>query len=93
MVGAADLRITPTGTAVLRIAVECGAEADGLTLMAVMSGEGAREIAARLKPASLVRIAGRLRQAARGKAEIGRPGIEVIADSVELVDQKARPAT
>ena len=91
MVKAADLRTTPTGTAVLRIAVECGAEGDGLTLMAVMSGEGARETAALLQPGCEVRVIGRLRQAIR-KNEIGRPGIEVIADSVELLDQKARPA-
>jgi len=86
MVRAADLRVTPTGAAVLRIAVECGAPGERLTLTAVMSGEQAREIAPRLKPGGPVRIAGRLRQAVRNKAEIGRGEFEVIADSIETLD-------
>ena len=83
----AELRSTPTGTAVLRIAVACGTDGEELVLTAVMTGEGAREIAPRLKPGLKVRVAGRLRNAVRGRAEIGKAGIELIADSVELLDQ------
>ncbi len=82
----AELRSTPTGTAILRVAVACGVDGDELVLTAVMTGDGAREIASRLKPGLQVRVAGRLRVAVRGKAEIGKTGIEVIADSVELLD-------
>lgn len=70
----------------LRLAVTCGAGGDELVLTAVMAGDGAREIAARLRPGLQVRVVGRLKAAMRGKAEIGKTGIEVIADSVELLD-------
>jgi len=82
----AELRSTPTGTAVLRLAVTCGADGEDLVLTAVMTGDGARDIAPRLKPGLQVRVAGRLRAAMRGKADIGKAAIEVIADSVELLD-------
>jgi single-stranded DNA-binding protein len=61
-------------------------DGDELVLTVVMTGDGAREIAPRLKPGLQVRVAGRLRAPVRGKVEIGKPGIEVIADSVELLD-------
>jgi len=89
--GPAELRSTPTGVAVLRIAVDCGADGDKLILTAVMTGERARERARSLRPGLSVRVAGQLRGAARGKAEIGRPGIEVIADSIEMLEPSAGP--
>jgi single-stranded DNA-binding protein len=82
----AELRSTPTGTAILRLTVACGAEGEQLVLSAVMTGDGARELAPRLKPGLRVRVTGRLRAASRGMADIGKAGVEVIADSVELLD-------
>ncbi|HTW87996.1 MAG TPA: single-stranded DNA-binding protein [Candidatus Binataceae bacterium] len=81
----AELRSTPTGTAVLRLAVACGVDGDELVLTVVMTGESARELAQCLKPGREVRVAGQLR-VMRGKAEFGKPGIEVMADSVKLLD-------
>lgn len=87
----AELRTTPTGTAVLRLAVACGVDGDELVLTVVMTGESARELAQRLKPGLEVRVVGQLRAVMRGKAELGKPGIEVIADSVELLGSPGRP--
>jgi single-stranded DNA-binding protein len=68
------------------LAVTCGADGEDLVMTAVMTGDSAREIAARLRPGLQVRVAGRLRAAMRDKAHIGKAAIEVIADSVELLD-------
>ncbi|MGH7905672.1 MAG: single-stranded DNA-binding protein [Candidatus Binataceae bacterium] len=84
----ADLRITPAGTAVLRMAVECGQSEEMLVLNVLMTGEGVRKIAQQLSPGHHVRVAGRLRKPGAGlKSAAGRAETEVIADSIELMEE------
>jgi single-stranded DNA-binding protein len=78
---APELRVTPAGTPVLNFSVECAEPAEKLSLEVVMTGEAAREIAARLRRGSEVAIEGRLRASA--KRAIGAAEIEVIASRIE----------
>lgn len=78
---AAELRITPAGSAVLRMAIRCGVPGDNdLMLKVVLMGESARQLAARIRPGDELRASGVVRSLT-GNA--GRSGIEVVADSVE----------
>jgi primosomal replication protein N len=76
-----ELRITPAGTPVLRILVECGDAAERLALSVLMAGERGRTACAGLKRGGAVEVKGRLRIAAsRGPASAG---VEVVADRIE----------
>jgi len=86
IVGPAELRSTPSGIAVLRIAVDCGADGDQLVLTAVITGGRAREASKLLKPGLQVRVAGQMRSTARGKATVERPRIELVAETFELLE-------
>jgi len=81
---APELRTTPAGTAVLRIAVECGSPEGELTMSVMMAGEPARAVAASLAPGSEVRVIGSLR-AIGGRSPALRT-IEVIADEIAPVE-------
>jgi len=78
-----ELRTAPGGMAVLRFAVECGAEAEELRLEVVMIGEQARDAARGLRAGQQIRVAGRLRPAARTIGARTRQ-IEVLADEIKL---------
>ncbi len=76
-----ELRITPAGTPVLRILVECGDAAEKLALGVLMAGERGRAACAGLRRGGAVEVSGRLRLAAsRGPAGAG---VEVVADRIE----------
>jgi primosomal replication protein N len=76
-----ELRITPAGTPVLRIIVECGDAAEKLALGVVMAGERGRAVRASLRRGGAVEVSGRLRiAAARGAAGAG---VEVVAERIE----------
>lgn len=81
---APELRTTPAGTAVLRIAVECGAPEHELTLSVVMAGQPARAVAANLALGIKVRVIGSLR--AIGERSRAPRAIEVVADQIALVE-------
>lgn len=81
---APELRTTPAGTAILRIAVECGTPEGELTMSVVMAGEPARAIAAGLAAGSEVRVIGSLR--AIGGRDRAPRAIEVIADEIAPVE-------
>lgn len=84
VLGAPELRTTPGGTAVLRIAVECANDGDQLTLAVVMAGEAAAKAARVLKPGSPVRVEGSLRSVRqRLKSGLFETGFEVVASSIE----------
>jgi primosomal replication protein N len=76
-----ELRITPTGTPVLRILVECGDAPEMLALGVVMAGERGRAVCAGLRRGGVVEVSGRLRMAASRGAP--NAGVEVVADRIE----------
>jgi primosomal replication protein N len=79
---AAQIRVTPTGVPVLRMAVECSAQGDhGLVLTVTVAGERARDLATELRPGVEVSAKGVLR-ALRNRS--AGSIIEVMADSVVL---------
>jgi primosomal replication protein N len=82
-----SLRVTPAGTAVLSLVVDCGEKAGELLMPVVMAGAPARALAARLSQGLAVRACGSLRPLhARNRAGAVRPGVEVIADEITLAD-------
>jgi primosomal replication protein N len=80
-----SLRMTPAGTAVLSLVVDCGDKAGELRMPVVMAGEPARELASRLSQGVAVRARGSLRPT-RARAGAASPGVEVIADEIMLED-------
>jgi primosomal replication protein N len=76
-----ELRITPAGTPVLRLVVECGDAAEKLALAVLMAGEQGRAVSAGLRRGAAVEVSGRLRPAATGG--VTRAGVEVVADRIE----------
>ena len=75
-----ELRVSPAGTAVLRILVDCGEPPGQLRIGAVMTGPESMEVARRLRRERPVRVKGRLRKIGAGEKVFE---IEVIATSVE----------
>jgi single-stranded DNA-binding protein len=80
---APQLRITPAGSALLRLVVDCGEPGGALALAIVMTGEAARLVAPRLHSGELVRVTGTLRAVkGRGGSGIVQMGIEVVAEEI-----------
>jgi len=78
---APELRVTPAGTVVLRLLVDCG-EPDGQMVMGVqMMGEKTRELVSRLRAGSEIRATGSL-QVLRNRRALN--GIEIVADEIAL---------
>ncbi len=80
-----SLRVTPAGTAVLSLVVDCGDRAGALRMPIVMAGEPARELARRLSAGLAVRASGALRATPARSGAAGL-GVEVIADAITLAD-------
>ncbi len=79
-----ELRTTPGGMALLRLAIDCGLGGEELQLEVVMAGEGVREVAPRLKTGQEVYITGRLRAVGRaGKSRLRARPIEVLATEIK----------
>ncbi len=87
LVSRPEVRVTPAGTPVLRITVECGAPGEELRLGVVMTGSPVLAVRALLEPGRPVRVSGRLRMLKSG-LNLTRPeeAFEVVADSVEPAD-------
>jgi primosomal replication protein N len=85
LVHAPSLRVTPAGTAVLSVVVDCGAQVGELLMPVVMAGESARALAGHLSQGLKVRACGSLRPSAvRSRAGTAAPGVEVLADHMML---------
>jgi primosomal replication protein N len=78
------LRVTPAGTALLRLMVECGSPGSDLTVSVVMTGEQARTLAADLAVGRAIRATGSLRSIGGQGGQL-RNSIEVVADEIALV--------
>jgi primosomal replication protein N len=82
-----SLRVTPAGTAVLSLVVDCGEKAGELQMPVVMTGEPARALAARLRQGLAVCACGSLRPThARDRMGAARFGLEVLADEITLAE-------
>jgi primosomal replication protein N len=80
-----SLRVTPAGTAVLSLVVDCGERAGELRMPVMMAGERVRELASRLSQGLAVRACGSLRPIlARNRAGAASLGVEVIADEITI---------
>src|SRR5260221_9544625 len=81
IVGSLEHRVTPRGTAVLRMTVDCGAAGDDLKLAVVITGERASALKAILTPGQSVKVSGHLRSIKAGAPtlRIGQQ-FEVIAE-------------
>jgi len=80
--GAPELRVTPSGTSVLRVSIDTGSE---LVLAVVMTGEQASRIGAGLKAGSDAKVKGVLKLV-RGRTKSGLTNMtyEVMADAIEI---------
>lgn len=82
------LRVTPAGTAVLSLIVDCGAQVGELMMPVVMTGDSVRAIAVRLKDGVEVEVHGSLRQLPlRSRAGATTLGVEVVANHIALVGE------
>jgi hypothetical protein len=84
------LRVTPAGTAVLSLTLDCGAKTGEMLLPVVITGEAARELGPRLRLGASVRASGSLR-ATPSRIRAGSPnaavsGVEVVADEIVLAE-------
>jgi primosomal replication protein N len=87
LVSAPELRVTPRGTPVLRMIVDCGSVGEELKLTVVMTGDPAMAIKALLEPGRPIKVVGRLRALSGRQAPIAaEPRFEVVAESVEAQD-------
>jgi primosomal replication protein N len=78
-----SVRVTPAGTAVLCLVVDCGEKAGELRMPVMMAGERVRELASRLSRGLAVRACGSLRPIIpRNRADAASLGVEVIADEI-----------
>lgn len=84
---APSLRVTPAGTPVMSIVVDCGEQPGEMRMPVVLTGEHARELTTRLKAGFTVRARGSLRpiNLRQGRSAAGL-GVEVIADEVALAE-------
>jgi primosomal replication protein N len=82
------LRVTPAGTAVLSLIVDCGAQVGELMMPVVMTGESARAIASRLKDGIEVEVHGSMRRL-QSRSGIGAAslGVEVVANDLKIVEE------
>jgi single-stranded DNA-binding protein len=85
ILGEPELRTTPAGTAVLRIAVQAAEGSGDLVLAVVMIGEAAQPLHARLKAGAEIRVKGSLKAVRRSlKSGLLETIYEVIADRIDI---------
>lgn len=87
LLGDPELRITPAGTAILRITVDCAERRGELALPVVITGEEAVQLKSRLKSGSEVRVEGTLKPVRRRlPSGVFETALEVMAGSIGLDD-------
>jgi single-stranded DNA-binding protein len=83
IVGKPELRVTPAGTPVLRMMIDCAEQPGELGLTVVMTGEGASAAGAGLESGTPVNVIGSLRALRRQhKSGLIETAYEVAADSI-----------
>ncbi len=85
MVGGPEVRVTPRGTVVMRLIVDCASRpGEKLAFSVVMAGDEARLLGGELRPHDEVTVTGSLRAVVR-RTPSGLPEnlFEVIAEAIE----------
>ncbi len=85
VVSSIDFSVTPRGTAVLRMVVDCGPSEQRLKLAVVIAGERALALKGRLAAGNAVHVSGRLRAVRSSQALGAGETFEVLAESIEPV--------
>ena len=78
-----DLRVTPAGTQVLLLEVDCGDSPGRLILKLVMTGAALEELAHQLHKGVQIRAAGELRVLPTRARSAGGLGVEVVASMIQ----------
>ena len=87
IVGEPELRVTPAGTAILRIMVDCAEPGTELSMAVFMTGESAERARRHLKAGLQVKVAGSLRMTRRRpKTGLLETVYEVMAASIAAQD-------
>jgi primosomal replication protein N len=79
-----ELRVTPAGSPLLRLRVDCGERSGDLVMSVIMTGREARELAGQLSVGSLIRLTGSLRVQGGGSARSASRPLEVAAHEICL---------
>lgn len=87
VLGEPELRVTPAGTAILRIMVDCAEPSGELAMAVFMTGESAERARRHLKAGSQVKVAGSVRATRRRvKSGLVATAYEVMAASIAAED-------
>lgn len=89
LLGEPEVRVSPRGTTVLRITVDCTSSVgEALALGVVMTGEDARRIGARLKSGDEIKVEGTLHSVKRRlRSGMTQTVLEVVASAIESPKQ------
>lgn len=89
VVGQLELRVTPAGTPLLRLRIDCGDQPGELVMAVLMAGREARILAAQLKANSMVRLAGVLRvQKESPVRSPNGPALVIMAHEIRLIEAR-----
>ena len=89
LIKAPELRITPAGTPIVRLVVDCGATGAEFMMDIVMTGEAVREVAQRLKVGVTVEAVGSLRQVrSREASGLTQRQVEVLAEKISQTPEQ-----
>lgn len=89
LLGEPEVRVSPRGTTILRITVDCTSGAgEALALGVVMTGQDARQTSASLKSGDEIRVTGCLHSVKRRlRSGMTQTALEVVASSIEGAKQ------
>lgn len=86
VVAAPELRVTPAGTPLLRLRVDCGERLGELLMPVIIAGNDARSLAVQLRAGSIIGLTGALRVQGGGTARsTGVPVLEITAHEIRLM--------
>jgi primosomal replication protein N len=85
VIAAPELRVTPAGTPLLRLRVDCGERPGELVVPVIIAGDDARTLAEQLRAGSVISLTGALRVQGVGAARsTGVAVLEVAGHQVRL---------
>jgi primosomal replication protein N len=85
VIAAPELRVTPAGTPLLRLRVDCGERRGDLVMPVIIAGDDARALAEQLRAGSIIRLTGALRVQGGGAARSTEVSVlEVAAHQIRL---------
>src|SRR5438309_7647994 len=84
LIKAPEVRITPAGTPMVRLAVDCGDIGAEFMMDIVMTGDAVHEVTRRLKAGVMVQAIGSLRLVrSRAASGLAQRQVEVLAENIE----------